>query len=381
MLPADPSAALPSLQPDGLTLTGVRKFYGKVEAIKRVDLAVSAGEFIVILGPSGCGKSTLLRMIAGLEDVSAGEIRIAGAVVTHLPPRKRECAMVFQSVALYPHMTVADNIGYPLRIARTPRAEKRSRVAEAGRVVGLEGYLDRKPSQLSGGQRQRVAMARAIVRKPKIFLFDEPLSNLDAKLRVQMRAEIRFFQQRLGTTSVFVTHDQVEAMTLADRIVVMNAGLIEQIGTPTEIYSRPANRYVASFVGAYPMSFLTATIAMDGQSVQIGGAGRLPVPGIFAEARRGGTVIVGLRSEGAKLALEPVEGALTGMLTFTEELGSHAIHHIDVAGTTVLVEGAANQRRLPGMIGIAVDSAQMHLFDAQSGMRIELVNDRMGDRP
>ena len=256
-----------------------------------------------------------------------------------------------------------------------PRLERQARIAEAARIVSMGDYLTRKPSQLSGGQRQRVAMARAIVREPKIFLFDEPLSNLDAKLRVQMRAEIRMLHQRLGVTSVFVTHDQVEAMTLADRIVVMNVGLIEQIGTPTEIYTRPATRYVAGFVGREPMSFLDAIVAADGRSVAVQGGGSVPRAGALPPDRRGAPIVLGLRAEGVRLAAEAGQGHLTGRLAFTEELGSEAIHHVEVGGVDVLVAGAANQRHPASTVAIRVDAELVHLFDAVTGRRVDWAAD------
>ncbi|HEX4765609.1 MAG TPA: sn-glycerol-3-phosphate ABC transporter ATP-binding protein UgpC [Lichenihabitans sp.] len=354
----------------GLGLEAVRKSYGGQEVIKGVDLDVSIGEFVVILGPSGCGKSTLLRMIAGLEDVSAGEVLIEGRAVTHLPPRKRQCAMVFQTYALYPHLDVAGNIGYPLRIAGVPKAERAARVAEAARAVGLDDLLRRKPSQLSGGQRQRVAMARAIIRHPKLFLFDEPLSNLDAKLRVQMRAEIRALHQRLGVTSIFVTHDQVEAMTLADRIVVMNTGRIEQIGRPTEVYDTPASRYVAGFVGAQPMSFLAARVAEDGADAAVEGHGRIVLPAPLPPAWRGRRVTLGLRAEAVGIAPVGTVSDLTGTFGFTEQLGPHAIHHVDVGGVAVLAQSAPGLSCPSGPVGLVADPHGLHLFDAETGRRI-----------
>ncbi|MEJ1991186.1 MAG: sn-glycerol-3-phosphate ABC transporter ATP-binding protein UgpC, partial [Maritimibacter sp.] len=233
-----------------VTIKNVRKAFGQVEVLHGIDVEIAEGEFTVLVGPSGCGKSTLLRLIAGLEDISSGEILIDGRVVNDQEPKDRNIAMVFQTYALYPHMTVAENMGFSLKLARVPKPEIRERVEKAAEMLGLTEYLDRQPRQLSGGQRQRVAMGRAIVRDPAVFLFDEPLSNLDAKLRVQMRSEIRQNHQRLKTTTVYVTHDQIEAMTMADRIVVMHDGYVEQIGTPLELYDRPANRFVAGFIGS-----------------------------------------------------------------------------------------------------------------------------------
>ncbi len=372
MIDTSSEAGRRSMDPmQGLCLKAVRKSYGGQEVIKSVDLDVPAGEFVVILGPSGCGKSTLLRMIAGLDDVSAGEILIDGRVVTHLPPRKRQCAMVFQTYALYPHLDVAGNIGYPLRIAGVPKTERAARVVEAARAVGLEDLLRRKPSQLSGGQRQRVAMARAIIRHPKLFLFDEPLSNLDAKLRVQMRAEIRSLHQRLGVTSIFVTHDQVEAMTLADRIVVMNTGRIEQIGRPTEVYDSPASRYVAGFVGAQPMSFLDARVAEDGASAEIEGHGCVSLPAPLPTAWHGRPMTLGLRAETVGLAPPGAAPDLSGTFVFTEQLGPHAIHHVEIGGVPVLAQSAPGLSCPPGPVGLMIDPRGLHLFDAETGHRVE----------
>ena len=259
-----------------VSIRNVRKSYGAVDVLHDISVDIAEGEFAVLVGPSGCGKSTLLRMIAGLEEITEGEIAIAGKVVNDLEPKDRDIAMVFQTYALYPHMTVAENMGFSLKLARVPREEIRARVATAAAMLGLEPYLDRLPKALSGGQRQRVAMGRAMVRNPTVFLFDEPLSNLDAKLRVQMRSEIRQTQQRLKTTTVYVTHDQIEAMTMADRIIVMNAGHIEQVGTPLELYDRPANRFVAQFIGSPAMNLIPGRIegselvAVDGTRIPIG---------------------------------------------------------------------------------------------------------------
>ncbi|RDC67754.1 ATP-binding cassette domain-containing protein [Rhodovulum sp. 12E13] len=242
-----------------ITLTGLRKSFGSTEVLKGVDLQIGAGEFTVILGPSGCGKSTLLRVVAGLEDATAGRIRFGERDVLGLEPRDRGCAMVFQNYALYPHMSVAENIAYALRVDHAPRAERRRRAAEIARLVQLDGLLDRKPAELSGGQRQRVAMARAIIRAPRVFLFDEPLSNLDAELRVQMRHEVRRIHEEVGATSIFVTHDQVEAMTLADRLVVMRGGEIQQVGAPAEVYERPQTLYVGKFIGSPSMGTIPGT--------------------------------------------------------------------------------------------------------------------------
>jgi sn-glycerol 3-phosphate transport system ATP-binding protein len=300
-----------------LTLSNVKKRFGKTDVIHGVDLDVADGEFIVIVGPSGCGKSTLLRMVAGLEAVTSGEISIDGRVVNELEPMERDIAMVFQNYALYPHMSVYDNISYGLKIAKMPRAEIAERVAVAAKMLQLEDYLSRKPRELSGGQRQRVAMGRAIVRKPAVFLFDEPLSNLDAKLRVQMRLEIKALQKELGITSLYVTHDQVEAMTLADRMVVMNAGVADQIGAPLDVYANPATEFVAGFIGSPAMNFL-------------------PAIAVAAQAAR-----LGVRPEHARLA-DAGSGRAHGIVTFSEALGAETLVHLalpDGAAFTVRQDG------------------------------------------
>src|SRR5687767_4034418 len=280
----------------GVTLDTVRKIYaGNVEAVKGVSLGIEDGSFCVLVGPSGCGKSTLLRMIAGLETISGGEVKIGDRVVNQVEPADRDIAMVFQNYALYPHMSVYDNMAYGLRNRGTPKDEIDKRVKEAARILAIESFLARKPRQLSGGQRQRVAMGRAIVRKPQVFLFDEPLSNLDAKLRVQMRVEIKRLQRALGVTSIYVTHDQVEAMTLSDTLVVMNAGQIEQVGTPAEVYRRPQTRYVGTFIGSPPMNILPGKVASDGL-VTVGN-GRLEVTDMRPGLAAGAVVEVGLRPE------------------------------------------------------------------------------------
>src|SRR4051812_46605270 len=253
-----------------VTLSAVRKSFGSTPVVHGVDVSIEDGEFCVLVGPSGCGKSTLLRMIAGLEEISGGEVSIGGRVVNNLPPKQRDIAMVFQNYALYPHMTVYDNMAFSLKPAGVPGEQVRSGAHEAAQILGLMDYLERSPRQLSGGQRQRVAMGRAIVRKPQVFLFDEPLSNLDAKLRVQMRVEIKRLQRSLGVTSIYVTHDQVEAMTLSDKLVVMNAGRIEQVGVPSDVYRRPETRFVATFIGSPPMNILPGTVEGPGR-VAIGG--------------------------------------------------------------------------------------------------------------
>jgi sn-glycerol 3-phosphate transport system ATP-binding protein len=324
----------------GIALRDVRKSYGPTEVIHGVSVDVADGEFVVIVGPSGCGKSTLLRMVAGLETVTAGEVAIGGRRVNELEPRDRDIAMVFQTYALYPHMSVFDNMAYGLKIAGVPRAEIAERVARAATMLELAPYLDRKPRQLSGGQRQRVAMGRAIVRSPAAFLFDEPLSNLDAKLRVQMRLEVKALQRQLGTTSLYVTHDQVEAMTLADRMIVMNEGRAEQIGAPLAIYDGPETMFVAGFIGSPPMNFLAAP--------------------------EGGTAArLGVRPE--HLALGPAgAGLASGRVRFAEALGAETLVHVALDGggeATVRIEGRASAAEGEA-VGVSADPARLHRFDA-----------------
>jgi sn-glycerol 3-phosphate transport system ATP-binding protein len=318
----------------------------------------------VILGPSGCGKSTLLRLIAGLEDITAGEIAIGGRVVNALEPRERGCAMVFQNYALYPHMTVAENIGYSLKVAGLSRTLRRAKVEAVARTVGLTEFLDRKPGQLSGGQRQRVAMARAMIREPKVFLFDEPLSNLDAKLRVQMRLEIRRLHNRLGVTSVYVTHDQIEAMTLADFLVVMNKGHIEQVGSPSAIYRRPKSRFVADFIGAPPMNIIPATVASSG---------RLAIPGdallAFDDRRHhapvGDAVEVGIRPEDIEIADRPDLDTVMLRVELIEELGAGRLINGFLGGHPVVVSVPASVSPVIGSsLPIRLASAHLHLFAA-----------------
>ena len=358
----------------GVEFIGVRKTYPNgFKAIHGVDTTVSDSEFIVIVGPSGCGKSTLLRMVAGLETVTEGEIRIGDRRVNELEPADRNIAMVFQNYALYPHMSVFDNMAYGLRNRRTAKDEIQRRVGEASQILQLEGMLDRRPNQLSGGQRQRVAMGRAIVREPEVFLFDEPLSNLDAKLRVQMRLEIKRLQRDLGTTSLYVTHDQVEAMTLADRLIVMNGGVAEQIGTPLDVYEEPATVFVAGFIGSPAMNFLPGTAGSDGRGVTLDASDQsLPFP--LPATASSGKVTVGLRPE----HLEPVSrDAATLELTvdLVEALGADSLVHGQLAGDrqgpilTVRVDGA---RRIAAgeQLPLAIAPERVHFFDAGTGHRL-----------
>ena len=325
-----------------ILIRDVRKSYGKDEVIHGVDLEIQTGEFVVILGPSGCGKSTLLRMIAGLEDITSGEIAISEKVVNQLEPRERGCAMVFQNYALYPHMTVADNIGYALKVAGIPKAERAEKVKQVASSVGLDEFLDRRPGVLSGGQRQRVAMARAIIREPEVFLFDEPLSNLDAKLRVQMRHEIRRIHNRVKATSVFVTHDQHEGMTLADRMVIMNKGTIDQVGTPEEVYNTPATTYVAGFIGSPAMNFLAGQVSASQSAIVLEEGTILPIPAHAAQAMDGKLIQIGARPEALSLC-QPGTGTLTARFEFyaPPEVSSVSPNSGPLSGATrVVVHGA-----------------------------------------
>jgi len=355
-----------------ISIRGVRKSFGKLEVVHGVDLEFKNREFVVILGPSGCGKSTLLRMIAGLEGINAGEIAIAGRVVNKLEPRERGCAMVFQNYALYPHMTVAENIGYALKVAGQSRAERRRRVGEVAKILDLEPYLDRKPAQLSGGQRQRVAMGRAIVREPQVFLFDEPLSNLDAKLRVQMRIEIRRLHARLAATSVFVTHDQIEAMTLADRLVVMNAGRVEQVGTPAEVYHRPATRFVGGFIGSPPMNFLAGTVSGDGARVLLSGGNSLPFdPERYAVAP-GQPVEIGIRPEQVMLLEGQRDGQPSARFELLEELGAGRLVYLDLDGSPLIAATSEERAFKPGeRVPVRISPDAVHLFSPENGRRLE----------
>ena len=350
-----------------VSIRDVTKRFNRTEVIHGVSLEIEAGAFVVILGPSGCGKSTLLRMIAGLEATTGGEIAIGGRVVNDLQPRERGCAMVFQNYALYPHMSVEENLGYALKVAGVGRAERRDRVVKVAEILGLGEFLDRKPGQLSGGQRQRVAMGRAIIREPKLFLFDEPLSNLDAKLRVQMRIEIRQLHQRLGATSLFVTHDQVEAMTLADRLVVMRDGIVEQVGTPTEVYHAPASTFVAGFLGSPPMNLLDGRWLDDGHTVQLEGGLRVKAP-LPLRARAGMRATIGIRPE--RLRLVGHEGGTWAWEHgFVEELGAGHLVHGRVAGQELIVADFSGTPVGEGLERLAVDPADVHVFDPENGQR------------
>jgi multiple sugar transport system ATP-binding protein len=345
----------------------VKKAFGTTQVIHGVDISIEDGEFVVLVGPSGCGKSTLLRMIAGLEQITAGEIAIGGRVVNTLPPKERDIAMVFQNYALYPHMTVRDNMAFSMKLRGADKAEIDKRLNEAAEILGLAPYLDRYPRQLSGGQRQRVAMGRAIVRDPQVFLFDEPLSNLDAKLRVQMRTEIKALHQRLTTTSIYVTHDQVEAMTMADRIVVMHDGVVEQIGTPLELYDTPANLFVAGFIGSPAMNFIGGRLRRSNGEVWVetGDGTKLPaVPG--APGADGQEVIYGFRPE--HMTLSAGEQGVPAKVIVVEPTGADTYVFADVAGTQACAIFSERHAFAPGAtIRLQPDLAVVHLFDAASG--------------
>ncbi len=342
----------------------VKSYDGKTNVIHGIDLDIEKGEFVVFVGPSGCGKSTLLRMIAGLEGISGGEIRIGGEVVNDKPPRHRDIAMVFQDYALYPHKTLYDNMAFGLRLRKTPEDEIRRRVMEAAKLLRIDHMLDRRPAALSGGQRQRVAVGRAIVRQPKVFLFDEPLSNLDAQLRHEMRTEIKRLHQRLGATMIYVTHDQVEAMTLADRIAVLSAGHKMQYDTPDAIYNRPAAIFVAGFTGAPPMNLVDAEVA-DGHA-DLGGGVRVPLPAKLAS--RGGARKLGVRPENLRLAPEPGDLVLPATVSLLEPLGAETLVTLKLGASEVIARAPAAFRDAPGTpLKLHVQPSHLHLFDPQSG--------------
>jgi multiple sugar transport system ATP-binding protein len=340
------------------------KSFGAVEALRNINIEIASGEFVVLVGPSGCGKSTLLRMIAGLEEQTTGEIRIGGRVVDDVPAKSRDIAMVFQSYALYPHMTVSDNMSFALRLARVPKPEIAQRVRAAAEILGLQDLLKRMPRQLSGGQRQRVAMGRAIVRDPAAFLFDEPLSNLDAKLRVKMRAEIKKLHQRLGRTSIYVTHDQTEAMTLADRIVVLNRGQIEQIGAPLELYENPANLFVAGFIGSPEMNFVEGRL-QDGAFVSASGV-RLPV-NIPPGASDGRPAVYGIRPQQVTVG----DGALKAIVQVVEPTGEAQVVSVRVGDVDLVIE-VRNQPilKVGEEISLNVVPDRVRLFDPTDGSRM-----------
>ena len=352
----------------GVAIRNVEKRFGSTQVIHGVNIEIDDGEFAVLVGPSGCGKTTLLRMIAGLEEISSGEILIGDRVVNNVQPKERDIAMVFQNYALYPHMTVRDNMAFSLMLAGTEKAKINARVAQAAEILGLKDLLDRYPRQLSGGQRQRVAMGRAIVRNPQVFLFDEPLSNLDAKLRVQMRTEIKELHQRLKTTSIYVTHDQIEAMTMADKIVVMKDGVVEQTGSPLDLYDTPANVFVAGFIGSPAMNFLSGEVRRSGGSgeVDLGQGLSLPLPSA-APARDGQKVLFGMRPEHLGLG----QSGLPAEVIVVEPTGADTQLYCEVGGTDVVVVlRDRTSCRAGDRIHLVPDLEKAHLFDAASGQRI-----------
>jgi len=363
-----------------VNLKKVVKRYGKLEVVHGIDLEIDHEEFVVLVGPSGCGKSTTLRMIAGLEEISGGEISIGDRVVNDLPPRARNVSMVFQNYALYPHMSVRENLGFSLKIAKQSPAKIVERVDEAAEILGLSDLMERTPAQLSGGQRQRVAMGRAIVRHPDVFLFDEPLSNLDAKLRVQMRTEIKRLHQQVRTTVVYVTHDQVEAMTLADRIVIMRDGHIEQVGSPLELFERPANTFVAGFIGSPPMNQVQARItSRDGEPVIVVAPGLdLPVPGRLRDRVAGDQdVVLGFRAEdfmaeGHELKTDGTLMRFNQIVSIAEPLGTETLLFTQF-GKQEILSKMFNPRpvRAGEEIGFALNIDRLHLFDAASGRSLE----------
>ena len=361
-----------------VTLNKVVKKFDQTEAVRGIDLDIADQEFVVLVGPSGCGKSTTLRMIAGLEETTAGEIMIGGQVVNDLPPKDRDIAMVFQNYALYPHMTVFENMSFGLRLKKFPKAEIKQRVERAARILDITELLGRRPRQLSGGQRQRVAMGRAIVRNPKVFLFDEPLSNLDAKLRVQMRTEIKKVHQQVRTTTVYVTHDQVEAMTLADRVVVMNGGRIEQIGTPHELYHSPTTRFVAGFIGSPAMNFIPCRLieTAGGLAVQLGEGLTLPVPAERSTAYRpyaGRTLVLGLRPEHITEARSYGTGAEFVLpVDVVEPMGMETMVYVIVDGTEICARVTPEAALAPGeRMRFMAEMRHMHLIDPENERVIE----------
>ena len=359
----------------------VTKKYGDVTAVHDFNLEIADGEFMVLVGPSGCGKTTNLRMIAGLEEISDGTLRIGDRVVNDVPPKDRDIAMVFQSYALYPHMTVRDNMAFGLKLRKVPKSDIEKRVADAAGILSLDKYLDRKPKELSGGQRQRVALGRAIVREPAVFLMDEPLSNLDAKLRVQTRAEIARIHQRLGTTMVYVTHDQIEAMTMGTRIAVMSEGLLMQVGTPQTLYDSPANRFVAGFIGSPSMNFIDVNLEGTGENAKLVGAGGwvVPLPRRLAEsvaAQGVRKIIAGFRPE----HLDIGEGgdnatAFQGKADVVEYLGNEELLHVTAANQDIVAIVGSEHRVKPGdILTLVLPMDKLHLFDAESGA--SLVSER-----
>lgn len=354
----------------GVRLEGIVKAYGAVQVVHGIDLDVAEKEFVVLVGPSGCGKSTTLRMIAGLEEITSGDLAIDGTRMNRVAPKDRDVAMVFQNYALYPHLNVADNMAFGLRIRRMPKDQIKTTITETAEILGLTEYLERRPADLSGGQRQRVAMGRAIVRHPKVFLFDEPLSNLDAKLRTQMRAEIKRLHNRLGVTSIYVTHDQVEAMTLADRIVVMNGGAIEQVGTPMELFNNPVNTFVAGFLGSPPMNQVKGKLTETGARI---GDTEIRIDGAI-NGNAGRDVIVGVRPEHVSLTADEGTSLLPISLDLVEPLGSEALLHARFGDDNLVfkAETHGDIHHLSGVGEVHVPASLVKIFDAETGRALNL---------
>ncbi len=363
-----------------VTFDGVWKKFGEVVAVNDLNLMIEDGEFMVLVGPSGCGKTTSLRMIAGLEEITEGTLSIGDRVVNHVAPKDRDIAMVFQSYALYPHMTVRDNMAFGLKLRKTPKDEIERRVNEAAAMLSCENLLDRKPRELSGGQRQRVALGRAIVREPAVFLMDEPLSNLDAKLRVQTRAEIARLHQRLGTTTVYVTHDQVEAMTMGQRIAVMSEARLQQVGSPQELYDHPDNRFVAGFIGSPSMNFLEVDVTRSGDAVQLKGDGiDIPLPDRYMDGFKkfsGNKLTVGVRPEHLDVEVAPPSGKLSGNADVVEYLGNEELIHMTVGGHDIVALIGSEHRVKPGddmTLNISLD--KVHLFDPETTLSLDKERD------
>ncbi len=352
-----------------IELAGVNKHYGAFHALKNIDLSIAKGTFVALVGPSGCGKSTLLRSLAGLETISDGSLKIAGELMNGVPPRKRDVAMVFQSYALYPHMTVEENLTYSLRMRGVAKAEAKKAAEEVAATTGLSHLLKRYPRELSGGQRQRVAMSRAIIRHPKAFLFDEPLSNLDAALRVHMRKEIRALHDRLHATSVYVTHDQIEAMTMADHVVVMRDGIIEQQGRPLDLYDKPANKFVAGFIGSPAMNFIPAIAGEDGKSLTLDLGALRPQIAIDHQIQPGRRVTAGIRPEHIGITNQG-QGSFDVPVAVVESTGSSTFITAATTPEMTIVETGRGSVQPGQAIGVTVDPAQVHLFDETSGVRI-----------
>jgi len=359
-----------------VTFDGVWKKFGEVVAVNDLNLKIEDGEFMVLVGPSGCGKTTSLRMIAGLEEISEGTLSIGDRVVNHVAPKDRDIAMVFQSYALYPHMTVRDNMAFGLKLRKTPKDEITRRVGEAAAMLSCENLLDRKPRELSGGQRQRVALGRAIVREPAVFLMDEPLSNLDAKLRVQTRAEIARLHQRLGTTTVYVTHDQVEAMTMGERIAVMSEARLQQVGSPQELYDHPDNRFVAGFIGSPSMNFLDVDVTGSGDAIVLKGNGvEIPLPERYKDSikgHEGKKLIAGVRPEHLDVEQDGPAGTLSGSADVVEYLGNEELIHLTVGDVDVVALIGSEHRVKPGDdLQLKVALEKVHLIDPESTLALD----------